>query len=132
MLSGPAGEEETLTDFHPMENQLGRLHASDPERYPRSPREGYHLDPMAFMKLQKRLEAEGSRVRAIFHTHPDVGAYFSEEDRRQATWDGRPLYPGVVYLVCGIKGGRPDGAVVAVYNEASGGFDVSDVAESPA
>ena len=126
LLSGPE-EGDALSGFHPLENELGRLHASDPSRYPRGAREGYYLDPLAFLKLQQALEAEGQRVKVIYHTHPDVGAYFSEEDRHQAAWAEGALYPGIVYLVCGVKGGRPDGAILAVYNESTQDFDVDEV-----
>jgi adenylyltransferase/sulfurtransferase len=128
LLSGPEADPDTLTAFHPVENQLNRLHAEDPERYPRTAREGYHLDPLAFLKLERALRAEGRRIKVIFHSHPDVGAYFSEEDRQRAMWGDRPLYPGMVYLVCGIKNGRPDGAVLVTFNEATGAFDQERVA----
>ena len=95
---------------------------------PRTAREGYYLDPLAYLKLEQALRREGKRIKVIFHSHPDVGAYFSEEDRRQAMWGERPLYPGMVYLVCGIKQGRPDGAVLATYNEATGAFDQEQIA----
>ncbi len=126
LLSGPE-EGDALSGFHPLENELGRLHARDPNRYPRGAREGYYLDPLAFLKLQQALEAEGHRVKVIYHTHPDVGAYFSEEDRHQAAWAEGALYPGMVYLVCGVKQGRPDGAILAVYNESTKEFDVNEV-----
>ena len=62
------------------------------------------------------------------HSHPDVGAYFSPEDRERALWAGRPVHPGIVYLVCGIKSGEPDGAILATFNESSGEYDVTVVA----
>ena len=46
----------------------------------------------------------------IYHSHCDVGAYFSDEDKRAATPFGEPLYP-VDYLVidcarAGVRGAR--------------------------
>ena len=128
LLSGPEDDPEALSAFHTIENQLNRMHERDPERHPRTAREGYYLDPLAYLKLEQALRAEGKRIKVIFHSHPEVGAYFSEEDRRQAMWGERPLYPGMVYLVCGIKEGRPDGAVLATYNEATGAFDQEPLA----
>ena len=66
VLSGPEAEAGLLADFFPMENTLGKLHAEDPARYPRTPREGYVLDPAAFMKLEKALAAEGKKIRVIY------------------------------------------------------------------
>ena len=123
VLSGPAGDPAALTGFHPLENTLGKLHAEDPGRYPRTPEEGYVLDPLAYMKLEKALTAEGKAIRVIYHTHVEVGAYFSEEDVKQATWDGNPILPGIVYLVCGIKQHQPDGAILAAFNEQTKAFD---------
>jgi proteasome lid subunit RPN8/RPN11 len=129
LLSGPTSEPEALSEFHPIANQLNRMHELDPVRYSRTARDGYYLDPMTLLKTERSLKEQGREVRVIFHSHPDVGAYFSEEDVQRALWDGRPVYPGVIYLVCGIKQGQPDGAILAVYNEQTQGFDVRDVAE---
>lgn len=127
LISGPSANPDELTEFVPIANQLNRMHESDPERYPRTAREGYYLDPMALLKTERALRERGHEVRIIFHSHPDVGAYFSEEDRQRALWDGRPVYPGVAYLVCGIKEGKPDGAILAEYNVQNGSFDVTQV-----
>ena len=102
LLSGPSSEPEALAEFHPIANQLNRMHELDPVRYPRTARDGYYLDPMTLLKTERSLKERGWEVRVIFHSHPDVGAYFSEEDKQRALWDGRPVYPGVIYLVCGI------------------------------
>jgi adenylyltransferase/sulfurtransferase len=127
LLSGPKAEAPALTEFHPIPNQLNRMHELDPERFPRTAREGYYLDPLALLKLERGLADRGEAIKVIFHSHPDVGAYFSEEDRQRALWNGRPVYPGVLYLVCGIKDGRPDGAILAAYNEGTGGFDITEI-----
>lgn len=37
-------------------------------------------------------------VTVIYHSHPDVGAYFSREDENKALFMGKPAYP-VAYLV---------------------------------
>jgi proteasome lid subunit RPN8/RPN11 len=122
VLVGPESEPERLTLALPLPNILNRLHAEDPQRYPRTAREGYVLDPREQMLLERRLGREGQAIRVIYHSHVDVGAYFSEEDTRRALWDGQPLYPGVGYLVCGIRERRPDGAVLAWFDERSGQF----------
>ena len=123
VLSGSIDQEGDLTGFHPIENTLEKLHAEDPERYPRTPREGYVLDAGAYMKLEKQLSGEGKKIKVIYHTHVDVGAYFSQEDKTQATWGDEPLFPGILYLVCGVKDKKPDGAILAVFNPETREFD---------
>ncbi|MDH5753163.1 MAG: Mov34/MPN/PAD-1 family protein, partial [Deltaproteobacteria bacterium] len=116
VLSGPE-QSDQAEEFHIVDNIINMLHEKDPREFPRTARDGYVLDPARMMKLERELKARGHRVQAIFHSHVDVGAYFSEEDRARATWAGEPLLPGVSYLVCGIRQGRPDGAIIAYFDE---------------
>jgi proteasome lid subunit RPN8/RPN11 len=127
VLSGPESDGGALTEAHRLPNVLNQLHGEDPQRYPRTAREGYVMDPQAHLRLERRLRAEGRSVKVLYHSHADVGAYFSAEDRQRALWDGQPLYPGTAYLVCGIKQGQPDGAILAWYDEAARDWQVAPV-----
>jgi proteasome lid subunit RPN8/RPN11 len=126
-LSGPESAAGALTKAHPIPNIQNRMHAEDPQTYPRTAREAYFLDPKVRLPLERRLRAEGRALRVIYHTHPDVGAYFSAEDQRKALWNGEPLFPGVVYLVCGVTNGKPDGAILAWWDVESRQFRVERV-----
>jgi proteasome lid subunit RPN8/RPN11 len=85
------------------ENRQDALHAEDPERFPRDSRTAYNLGPRDLLFLDKSLTSkDGRRVEVIYHSHVDVGAYFSDEDVRAALFDGEPLYP-VDYLVVDAK-----------------------------
>jgi len=121
VLSGPA-DGGALDGYHPIANVLNAMHAQDPERYPRTAANGYFMDPGETMRLEKALAAQGRQLRVIFHTHVDVGAYFSQEDKTRALWAGEPLLPGVVYLVCGVRARQPDGAILAWFDEAARDF----------
>ncbi len=93
----------------PVENVLDRYHAKDPERFPRGSRTGYLLDPRRQLEAIEAAEARGGRLAAVFHSHADVGAYFSQEDQAQAlSADGAPLLPAVEYLVLSVRVGRCD------------------------
>jgi adenylyltransferase/sulfurtransferase len=117
-LSGPESEPGALTEAHPIPNIQNRKHAEDPQTYPRTAREGYILDPSVCLALTKRFRNEGRALRVIYHTHPDVGAYFSAEDQLKALWNGQfPIEPGVIFLVCGVKHGEPDGAILAWWTD---------------
>ena len=91
----------------PCRNVQNELHARDPQRYPRDARTAYYIDPADLLRIG-RLEGEGFTVTVIYHSHIDAGAYFSETDRRNALFDGEPLYPQATYVVTSVRGGRVD------------------------
>lgn len=128
VLSGPA-DGDTVDAWHPIPNVLNAMHAEDPERYPRTAAEGYFMDPAAMMRLEKALGTQGRKVKFIVHSHVDVGAYFSAEDKTRALWPGTdlPAMPGMVYLVCGVKARRPDGAILAWYDDVERAFVTAPV-----
>lgn len=126
VLSGPA-EGDGVDAWHPIANVLNRMHAEDPERYPRTGSDGYFMDPAEMMRLERALKAEGRAVKVIVHTHVDVGAYFSAEDKTRALWAGSPIIPGMLYLVCGVKERQPDGAILAWFDEAAHDFATAQV-----
>jgi len=93
----------------PMENVIDRYHARRPDRFPRTSAQGYLIDPMAQLSALEEAERRGEALCAIFHSHVEVGAYFSDEDRALAFGpDGSPLFPAVEYLVLSVKGGKCD------------------------
>ncbi len=99
VFEGPAGVR-----VEPIENVVDRYHAKDPERFPRTARTAYLMDPRQQLAALERAEAAGERLAVVYHSHADVGAYFSEEDRAQAlSAGGEPLLPGVEYLVLSIR-----------------------------
>ncbi|MSP63078.1 MAG: sulfurylase [Myxococcales bacterium] len=99
---GPRG---ALDEVRRCENRQNALHAEDPAHFPRDARTAYNLGPKDLFFLDKSLR--GARpVQVIYHSHIDVGAYFSKEDAIAAAPDGELLYP-VDYLVVDV---RADGA----------------------
>lgn len=99
VFEGPTGVR-----VQPMENALDRYHARDPKRFPRTAATGYLLDPRQQLDALEQAAARGERLAAIFHSHIEVGAYFSAEDRALAlTEDGIPLLPQVEYVVLSVR-----------------------------
>ena len=131
VLSGPLEEPPLTNGVHPVENIINRMHEEDPERYPRTAERGYFMDPVEMMRLEKLFSAQERKLKVIFHSHVDVGAYFSQEDIDRALWAGQPILPGVAYLVCGIKNREPDGAILAWFDEQSGEFKTEPVESAP-
>jgi proteasome lid subunit RPN8/RPN11 len=93
-------------DVVPVENVADRYHARDPAAFPRTSRDSYLMDPRAQLRVHEALESSGGEIVAVWHSHVEVGAYFSEKDRADAVVDGAPILPGAEYLVLGVRGGQ--------------------------
>jgi len=89
----------------------------------RSQRDGYVMDPKALLDALETVEQTGGRLWAIVHSHPDVDAYFSNEDKNMALGgEDAPLWPGVRYLVVSVRAGRADDARIYTWDDASRDF----------
>ena len=83
------------------ENRQNALHAEDPVTFPRTAASAYNFGASDLFFLDKSLR--GPRpVQIIYHSHVNVGAYFSSEDIYAAAPDGELLYP-VDYLVVDVQ-----------------------------
>jgi len=106
-------DAEGTLRFVAIDNIAGASEASE-----RSKLDGYVMDPQQQYLAISGAEKAGGRLAVIVHSHPDVGAYFSAEDRRQAlAGPEQPWYPGVQYLVVSVRGGRVDGAKQYTWDE---------------
>lgn len=118
IVETPTGDPKVLVST----NLTEHMRDVDPDYYTRGAEEGYVLDTRLIVQAERRDEA----LRVIFHSHPDVGAYFSEEDHRKAVvdWgDGpEPAYPGVDYLVTAVNRGVVAEHVLFRYDEAQRRF----------
>jgi adenylyltransferase/sulfurtransferase len=94
----------------------------------RSSRDGYVMDPKALMGAIESAEAAGGALVAVVHSHPDVGSYFSAEDKRAALGDGdEPLWPGIGYIVISCKSGITENADLYVWSGATRDFSGSSL-----
>ena len=71
-----------------MVNRANKLHRLDPETYPRTGRMYFDIDPMKFERAIEQGEASGEPVKVLYHSHLDVGAYFSATDAAAAKMGG--------------------------------------------
>src|SRR5207244_3395356 len=83
VLLGPQGHR-----IWPLDNAYDRYHAKDPLQFPRTSRTAYRFDPRDWLRVTEEADARGEQVSCIFHSHGDVGAYFSAEDTAMAAPDG--------------------------------------------
>jgi proteasome lid subunit RPN8/RPN11 len=94
----------------------------------RSQRDGYVMDPKALLQALEATERAGGHLWAIVHSHPDVGAYFSREDRHMALGGGEePLWPGVRYLVVSVRAAGVDAARLYTWDASRRDFHEEDV-----
>lgn len=107
LVFGPR-DEPAASRALPCLNIQDQLHADDPVRNPRDARTAYNLDAPDLFRLQRSLRgAEPAKI--VYHSHVDVGAYFSDTDQAAAQLDGEPSYP-VEYVVVDIRADGPRGA----------------------
>lgn len=119
------GADGTLR-VQPMQNAYDRYHAVDPQTYPRTARTAYTFDGREHLRVSREAEARGETLTCIFHSHADVGAYFSAEDEAMAAPGGEPLYPGVAYLVVAVDKGRTTAA--KIFRWVAGRFEAEELA----
>jgi proteasome lid subunit RPN8/RPN11 len=88
-------------------NIQNELHGKDPEQFPRTAATAY---AMRYQEVEPLLEAayRGEVVlRAVYHSHPEHDAYFSEHDRAAAEgWVGDPNYAAAGQIVMSVRGGE--------------------------
>ena len=104
-----SGEPGKLEEVRRCDNRQDALHAEDPVTFPRDSRTAYNIGARDLLYLAKSLKSP-KPVQVIYHSHVDVGAYFSSEDKAAATSEGELLYP-VDYLVVdagpsGVRGAK--------------------------
>jgi adenylyltransferase/sulfurtransferase len=98
----------------------------------RSQREGYVMDSKEQLRALDENDQRGGALYAIVHSHPDVGAYFSKEDKHMALGGGdEPLWPGVRYVVVSVRRGIVDAVRLYTWDASSRDFREEDIAEKP-
>jgi [CysO sulfur-carrier protein]-S-L-cysteine hydrolase len=111
----------------PMQNVYDKYAARDPARFPRSSHTAYKMNELELARLLEAAENTGETLSCIFHSHVDVGAYFSKEDKEMAAPppDHQPVWPSVGWLVVAVDKGKATGHKLFVFK--SGDFvEVAD------
>jgi len=98
------------------ENIQNRLHAEDPARFTRDARTAYNLDARDLFAMQRSLRGDAP-AKIVYHSHVEVGSYFSETDQEAARFDGEPAYP-VEYLVVDVRADGTRGARQFAWSDA--------------
>ena len=85
-----------------LQNLQNRLHALDPQTYPRTALIAYAMDPKELEAVIDNARQHGDRLKAFYHSHPNHDAYFSAEDKAFASPFGEPTFPGAAQIVVSI------------------------------
>jgi adenylyltransferase/sulfurtransferase len=102
-------------------NIQNQQHAAHPEQFPRTAATAYTMGPEAAPVL---VDHDRGRlvIRVIYHSHPQHAAYFSAEDRKQATvWD-EPSYPDACQIVMSVIDGAVRDTKAFRWDAAAGDF----------
>jgi [CysO sulfur-carrier protein]-S-L-cysteine hydrolase len=102
-------------------NVQNQKHAENPEAFPRTAEIAYTMGPESAPILVGHDRGE-LIIRAIFHSHPQHAAYFSAEDKKQATvWD-EPSYPDAAQIVVSVIDGEVRDAKAFRWHEPARDF----------
>lgn len=96
-----AGREEV----NRITNVQDQQHRIDPEKFPRTARTAYFMEPKELLRVIRDVDDNNLRIHAFYHSHPDHDAYFSEEDKRQALIFDEPIYPDAAWIVLSVRKG---------------------------
>jgi proteasome lid subunit RPN8/RPN11 len=80
------------------------------------------MNELELSRAIEQAEGQGETLTCIFHSHVDVGAYFSKEDKEMAAPppDHQPVWPNVAWLVISVDQGKATGHKLFVFK--SGDF----------
>jgi proteasome lid subunit RPN8/RPN11 len=79
----------------------------------------FDIDPLKFARAIEQGEARGEPVKVLYHSHLDVGAYFSDTDASAAKMGGdEPAYD-LAYLVVSVRGGTVDDSKLFIWDEVA-------------
>ncbi len=102
-------------------NIQNEKHAENPEAFPRTAEIAYTMGPEAAPVLVAHERGE-LVLRAFYHSHPQHDAYFSDEDKKQATvWD-EPSYPDAAQVVISVYDREVKKAKAFQWNEGERDF----------
>lgn len=121
IVIGPKDKKRAIGVF-PVQNLQDDLHQEDPERYPRDAKTAYHMDPREVKIVEKEAASKGFDIKIYYHSHPDHGIYFSEEDKAMACPWGEPNDPDVGFVVIGVDNGKNSGASLFYWSDEKKDF----------
>ena len=114
-------------------NLQDRYHKLDPEAYPRTSKDAFLMDVLNLNRSIDEARANSGKLYSIVHSHIDVGAYFSAEDKKQMSdpFTKDEIYPSACYLVVSVIEGKTDSHAVFEFDNESKDFIEAGVINKP-
>lgn len=89
-------------------NEADRYHAMDPQTFPRTSETYFKIHELRAARTFDEAETSGRPVKAIYHSHCDAGAYFSDEDTATFSQAGALMWPCAFIVVSVLEGKATD------------------------
>lgn len=118
-------------EVHRCRNEMTKLHQQDPLSFPRDGRTAFHMSEADYLRVQQDADERSQVVTAVYHSHANAGAYFSELDQEFAAQPAFP-FPGAGHIVISVVDGLlRETAFFRLVEEAPGFEGRLLVAEAP-
>jgi proteasome lid subunit RPN8/RPN11 len=114
IIFGPRGHD-SADQAQACRNIQNDLHAQDPATHTRDARTAYNLEAKDLFALEKSLRGDRP-AKIVYHSHVEVGAYFSDTDQAAAQFDGEPTY-SVEYVVVDVAKAGVRGAAQFAWDD---------------
>ena len=102
---GPASEPALLNGSAREENEADKYHRLDPETFPRTSTTYFKINELRAARAFEQGEKSGQPIKVIYHSHCDVGAYFSAEDAATFATDNTLMWP-CAFIVVSVMDGK--------------------------
>jgi proteasome lid subunit RPN8/RPN11 len=108
-------------------NIQDKMHANEPDTYTRDSGTAYLIDPAEQTEVFISAKAEELQIVAFYHSHIDCGVYFSDEDKRLATWGDEPTFPDTAYIIVSVEKGKVADSGIFIWDKAGRDFIKSPI-----
>ena len=122
-------EGGAIEDAVAVRNAAEEMRAENPGEFTRTAETGYVMDPREQLRAWRAAEDAGKAIVGVYHSHVEVGAYFSAEDRARAAVDGEPTLPGAIYLVADVRQKKGVGAKAFAWDPVARDFSEIPIEE---
>ena len=92
-VTGPVAEPSLLDASERADNEADKYHKLDPITFPRTSKDYFKINELKAGKVFDKGAAAGRPVKVIYHSHPNVGAYFSAEDAATFASENTLMWP---------------------------------------
>jgi len=126
LVLGKPGDS-SRNEVRPCGNIQEEMRRRDPDAFQRGADTGYFMDPKDLRDAFRDAAEKGLEIVGFYHSHPDHGAYWSEEDHRAAMWGDEPSYPDAFHVVISVMNGKVAGKSLFLWDAPGRRFTAVDL-----